>query len=219
VFRGFGLAADVIPNVVDRDRFVFRRRGRLAARFLSTRNLEPLYNVACTLRAFSHVQATHPDATLTVVGAGSQERTLRELAQQLNLRQVTFVGRVAPSDMPQQYANADIYLQSPDIDNMPLSVLEAFASGLPVVSTDAGGVPAILTNEVHGLLVPVNDDRALAAAALRLLSEPDLAPRLTAAALATTDGYAWAGVRQQWLSAYRRLATAASPAASPLETA
>lgn len=219
VFAGFGLQADVIPNVIDRERFRFRLRERPQPRFLSTRNLEPLYNVACTLRAFGHIQAAHPEATLTVVGAGSRDGALRRLVEERGLRGVIFAGRVPPSEMPRYYAGADVYLQSPDIDNMPLSVLEAFCSGLPVVSTAAGGVPAILTHEVHGLLAPLGDDRQVAAAALRLLDEPGLAARLTRAAFDSTEAFRWPPVRERWLSAYRRLAHAPVAAAIPLETA
>ena len=67
VFHRFGLPAEAIANVVDRERFAYRERDRIAPRILSTRNLEPNYNVACTLRAFARVQARRPDATLTVV--------------------------------------------------------------------------------------------------------------------------------------------------------
>jgi len=80
VFAGFGLASRVIPNTVDMDRFRFRERRQLRPRLVSTRNFEPLYNVACTLRAFAHVQARYPDATLTVVGHGSQRAALEALA-------------------------------------------------------------------------------------------------------------------------------------------
>ncbi len=80
VFARFGLAAEAIPNVIDRERFAFRRRERLRPRLLSTRNFEANYNVACTLRAFARVQARHPDATLTVVGSGSEAPALHALA-------------------------------------------------------------------------------------------------------------------------------------------
>ena len=119
--------------------------------------------MAAVLRAFARIQARRPDATLTLVGSGSQDASLRALAAELQLRNVTFAGRVPPSEIHRYYADADIYVQAPDIDNMPLSVLEAFASGLPVVSTNVGGVPAMLTHGVHGLLAPANDDQALAA--------------------------------------------------------
>jgi len=220
VFRTFGLDAEVIPNLVDRSTFAFRLRDPLRPRFVSTRNLEPLYNVACTLRAFGRIQAKYPDATLTVVGSGSQARPLEQEAVRLGLRGVRFLGRVPPDGIAACYADADLYLQSPDIDNAPLSVLEAFASGLPVVSTNAGGVPALVTDGVNGLLAPINADRSLADCALRLLDDPSLAHALSRAAHASTDRYSWDAVRPAWLSAYRGLARgAAAPAASAVHQA
>src|SRR3954463_11238397 len=144
VFASFGIASEIIPNIVDVERFRFRRRERLRPRVLSARNFEPLYNLPCTLRTFRLVQDRYPDAQLMLVGAGSQEPAIRRLARELQLNHVTFAGRVRPEDMWQSSADADIYLQTPEIDNMPASVLEAFASGCPVVATRAGGVPAIL---------------------------------------------------------------------------
>jgi L-malate glycosyltransferase len=219
VFTTFGLTAQVIPNIIDREAFTFRERGRLRPRFLSTRNLQPLYNVTCTLRAFRHIQTAVPTASLTVVGSGSELPRLRTLAASLGLTGVEFAGRVPPADMPRYYAEADVYLQSPNVDNMPLSVLEAFASGTAVVSTNAGGMPAILEDHVHGLLVPPDDDRAMADAALRLLNDEALAGRLTRQAWAATDAYTWTEVRPLWLSAYRRLAAAVPHPAAQLERA
>jgi L-malate glycosyltransferase len=214
VFARFGLAADVIPNVVDVTRFRFVPRRPLRPRLLSTRNFEPLYNVACTLRAFRTIQAHYADASLTLVGAGSEEARLRALAAELGLRSVTFAGRVPPTEIWRSYADAHVYVQTPNIDNMPSSVLEAFASGLPVVSTDAGGVPAILTDGLHGLLAPVGDHDAIAHQVLRLLSDQALVDRVTEGALASCAAYRWEIVRDQWLSLYRRLAERA-PALVP----
>jgi glycosyltransferase involved in cell wall biosynthesis len=110
---------------------------------------------------------------------------------------------VDPGDIWRFYADADIYLQTPDIDNMPASVLEAFASGCAVVSTDAGGVPAILTNGRHGLLVARNDHRRAAEAVLRLIDNPSLASELTGAAIDSCSRYQWSAVRTQWLALYQ----------------
>jgi L-malate glycosyltransferase len=205
VFARFGLAAEAIPNIIDRGRFRFRRREPLRPHLLSTRNFEANYNVACTLRAFARIQVRHPHATLTVVGSGSEAEPLRVLAAALGLRAVRFLGRVAPDDMAQHYADADVYVQTPAVDNMPLSVLEAFASGIPVVSTDVGGVRAMLTHDVHGLLVPPDDDAAIADAVCRLLAEPGLGTRLADAARRETDAYVWEAVRDRWAAAYGRL--------------
>lgn len=205
VFAGFGIRSEIIPNIVDVERFRFRGRDQLRPRVLSTRNFESLYNLPCTLRAFRLVQDRYPDATLTLVGAGSQDTAIRQLAAELRLQHVTFAGRVAPEDIWRYYAEADIYLQTPDIDNMPTSILEAFASGCPVVATRAGGVPAILADEVHGLLVPCGDHHAAGEAMLRLLQEPGRACALAQAAFETCGKYQWSSVRSQWLGLYRRM--------------
>src|SRR5207248_5034412 len=135
--------------------------------------------------AFRIVQQSRPDASLTLVGAGLREAELRRLARELDLQHVTFTGRVEPAEIADLYASHDIYIQSPNIDNMPTSVLEAYASGLPVVATAAGGVPAMLTDGEHGLLAPIDDHVALAGHVLRLLDEPELARALARNALAT----------------------------------
>jgi len=204
VFRSFAIDADVVPNIVDLRQFIYRVRDPLRPRLLCTRNFEALYNLSCVLRAFAKIQAHYPAATLTLVGSGSQETTLRKEAAALCLENVTFAGRVAPSEIHAYYANADIYVQAPRIDNMPLSLLEAFASGLPVVSTDVGGVPSMLRHGVDGLLVADNDADALADQIVKLLTDDALARRLAESAHRTLAAYQWPVVREGWLQAYRR---------------
>jgi glycosyltransferase involved in cell wall biosynthesis len=208
VFDRFGIHATIVPNLVDLARFRFRARAPLRPRLLSTRNFDSLYNVACTLRAFRIVQDRLPDASLTLVGAGPQDGALRRVAGELGLQHVVFAGRVSPSDIPAFYADHDIYVQTPNIDNMPTSVIEAYASGLPVVSTDAGGVPAILTDGRHGLLAPVGDHAAVAAQVLRLLDDPALADGIVREARAACVPCTWASVRGEWLRTYREVLSA-----------
>ncbi|MEQ1726986.1 MAG: glycosyltransferase family 4 protein [Vicinamibacterales bacterium] len=203
VFSGFGIASTIVPNVIALERFPYRSRMPLRPRLVSTRNLDGLYNVACTLRAFRRVQDVHPEASLVLVGSGAEDARLRALALELRLKHVTFAGRVPPEEIARHYDENDIYIQSPNIDNMPASVLEAFASGLPVVSTDAGGVPAILRHGQDGLLAPVDDDAALAAHVLGLLANPSWAAQLAASAHETLRACTWTHVRGQWLALYR----------------
>jgi len=212
VFAGFDIQATIVANLCDLSRFPYRERDSLGPRLLSTRNFEPLYNVACTLRAFARVQAVYPEASLTLVGGGSQEAQLRALARRLGLRQVTFTGVVAPEEIHRFYREADLYVQTPSIDNMPASVIEAFASGLPVVATRVGGVPAILEDGVHGLLAAADDDEEVASHVLMLLGNPGRARDLARAAHATCVRYEWGVLRSQWLDAYR---SALKPARAP----
>lgn len=208
VFAEHDIPAQIIPNIVDRQTFRFRLREPLRPRLLSTRNFEALYDVECTLRAFALVQRQHPDATLTLVGGGSREASLRQLAAELGLRGVTFTGRVPQDRIWEHYAANDIYVQTPAIDNMPSSILEAFASGLPVVSTRAGGVPAILTDGVQGLLAPVGDAGEVAMRVLKLLEDATLATRLARAGYEATEALTWQHVRDRWIAVYRALSVA-----------
>jgi L-malate glycosyltransferase len=207
VFADFGIAADVIPNVADVHRFVYTPRDPLRPRVLSTRNFEAHYNLPCTLRAFARLQERYPDATLTLVGSGPDEALLRSQTASLRLRNVTFAGRVQQSEMHRYYADADLYVQTPSIDNMPVSILEAFASGLPVVSTDVGGVPGMVQHGVHGLLARDDDDASIAGHLSTLLENPDYARTLAAAAFETCGRYTWPIIRDEWLAQYRELAT------------
>src|SRR5207249_6774257 len=218
VFRTFGIDATVIPNIVDLEHFRYHVREPLRPRLVSTRNFDAHYNVACTIRAFRLVQNRWPEARLTLVGGGPQEQPLRALVDRLELRHVTFAGRVMPDEIADFYAAADIFIQSPVVDNMPTSVLEAYASGLPVVSTEAGGVPAILTNGEHGLLAPLNDHRMLAAHVLSLLDDAALARRVIRAAYSACHEYTWPRVRQQWLRLYQSTLPSAAGHPAPAVT-
>jgi glycosyltransferase involved in cell wall biosynthesis len=209
VFARFGLPAQAIHNFVDADAIPHRERTTLRPVFLSNRNFESHYNVSCCIRAFARVQEKIPSASLTVAGYGSERAMLEELTQTLRLRNVRFTGRVPPSEMATLLNEADILLNSPDIDNMPLSLIEAQAAGLPVVSTSAGGIPYLVKDGETGLLVNPGDDEALARAALRLLEEPGLARRVSGAARATyLERYTWASVRDDWVRLYRDMASA-----------
>jgi glycosyltransferase involved in cell wall biosynthesis len=206
VFARFNLSAHSIFNFVDTGRFRFRERVPLRPVFFSNRNFEPLYNVGCTLRAFAIIQRRYPEASLTLAGDGSQRAELEKLARELDLRHTRFTGRVAPASMHELYDAADIYLNSPDIDNMPGSIIESFAAGLPVVTTNAGGIPYIVTDGETGLLVQRGDDEAMAACAIRLLADDGLAQKLVSRAHAECSKYSWARVRDEWLKLYLEVA-------------
>lgn len=205
VFARFGLEAEAIPNVLELDAFPYRERSPTRPAFLTSRLHEPLYNVPCVLRAFALIQQRFPNASLTVAGDGSMRPQLEQLARDLGLANTRFVGRVAWPDMPALYDNSDVYLMAPDIDNMPGSVIECLACGLPVVTTDAGGVPYIVTHDETALIVPRNDHVALAAQAMRLLQDDALAVRLARNGREACRQYAWPAVRQAWLEAYHTL--------------
>ena len=206
VFAQFGLHARAILNFVDLDGLDHRERTTIRPVFLSNRNLEPLYNVACTLRAFAIVQQRQADARLTVVGEGSERPALEALARELGLRNVEFAGKVPPQRMREFYSAADVYLNSPNIDNMPNSIIEAFASGIPVVTTNAGGIPFIVTDGETGFMVACNDHEGLARHALELIRTPALAQAVASRAREVClTRYVWLAVAEEWERLYRGL--------------
>lgn len=202
VFERHGHRARVIPNVVDPARFRYRERPRIRPALLSIRNLEPHYRVDNTLRAFAILRDRHADATLTVAGYGSEERRLRRLARALGDRGIRFAGRVEPEEVPGLYDGADIFVNSSVVDNQPVSVLEAFAAGVAVVSTPTGDIAAMVRDGETGLLVPPDDPRALAGAIAGLLESPERALLMARRARRTVEAYAWPGVRDAWASVY-----------------
>lgn len=212
VFARFGYRARVIRNIVDTSRFAYRERRPLRPRFLSTRNLEPHYRVDNTLEAFALVQRRFPDATLTVAGYGSEEGRLRGLSASLGLKGIRFVGRVEPHSMPRLYGEADIFVNSSVVDNQPVSMLEAFAAGLAVISTRVGGVTALVRDGETGLTVPFGDPGAMADAAIALLQNPEQVTAIARRARQEVEKYTWPYVRDAWAKAY---GDADTPASSP----
>ncbi|HEY0462293.1 MAG TPA: glycosyltransferase family 4 protein [Pyrinomonadaceae bacterium] len=206
VFAKYGLRATAIFNFVDDSHFKFRARAAFRPVFLSNRNFEAHYNVADVLRAFQTVQKRFPDAALVVAGFGTEESRLKRLAADLKLERVEFVGKISNDEMARLYEKADVYLNSSLVDNMPLSIIEAFSCGLPVVSYATGGIPYLVENEKTGLLVAPGDFDALAQAAIFLLENQESAKKIVAKARAEVVKYSWENVRTDWLELYARLA-------------
>jgi len=204
VFSRHGYRALVIPNVVDTSRFCYRERSPLRPHLLSVRNLESFYRVDNTLRAFALLKAQYPKATLTIAGYGREEGRLRRLAASLGNDGIRFVGRVSPGDMPGLYGEAGIFVNSSVVDNQPVSVLEAFASGLPVVSTGTGDIANLVRDGETGFLVPPDDPAAIVKAVTSLLDDPDRAVHIARRARQEVEQYTWARVREQWAALYSK---------------
>ena len=208
VFGKYGLSTQVVPNIVNLERFSSVREPKSGAslRLLVARNLEPIYDNASALRALVLVRERHPDATLVIAGSGPLRMELEQLATELGIAQaVTFTGRVDNAAMAALYRNADVMLNPSLVDNMPNSVLESLACGVPVVSTNVGGVPYLVEDERTALLVPPQAPKAMAAAILRLAAEPALAASLREAGLRQVQLYTWASVRPRLLAVYQHV--------------
>ncbi len=204
VFGEFGLQSQVVPNIVDLKQFCFREREPLRPRLLCTRGFHLYYCLDLVVRAFERVQKSFPEATLDLAGQGPLERQIRNLVHELELSGVNFAGAIPYLEISRYYDAADIFINASSLDNMPVSILEAFASGTPVVTTAPEGMSYLIQNERTGLLSQPGDAQALADNVVRLLKDPELASRLACNAHEELRRYSWETVREQWLKIYRK---------------
>jgi len=203
VFREFGLTAVVVPNLIDLSQFRYRERHPLRPHLVCTRGFQDYYSVDVVVKAFAEVKKQYPDARLDLVGGGPLEADIRRLVAALTLSGVTFTGVASRGNIGKYYDDADIFINASWLDNMPVSVIEAFGCGTPVVTTSPESMPYLVENERTGLLSPVGDEHALAANVIRLLREPELAAKLVKNAYEESRKYTWDVVRAQWLKVYQ----------------
>jgi glycosyltransferase involved in cell wall biosynthesis len=210
VFSAEGIATELLPNLIETDKFAWRGDDPRVQppTILVARHLEPIYNVACAIRAFAIVRREFSTARLVVLGSGSEAAALRELATDLRVDDaVEFTGYVAHERIGPYYERASVFLNTSNVDNVPISILEAFATGLPVVTTRAGGIPYVVTDGRTGYVVDLNDDGAAAERILRLLRDDEHGRVLARAARRTLETNSWPAVHQRLAELYLPHAT------------
>lgn len=200
IFKTFNIQATVVPNAVNLSRFAPGAQAdhgaQMAPHIIVTRNLEPIYDNESAVRALALLRKSHPQARLTLTGTGPELVRLQQLVNVLGLSTaVVFAGRLQADQMADLYRSAQLMWNPSIIDNSPNSVLEALASGVPIVSTNVGGVPYLLSNEMNGLLVEPRQPKALAKAAQRLFDDDCLRKRLVSNGLVEVQRYSWTQVR------------------------
>lgn len=196
----FGIQPVIVPNIIDLKQFNFKERVPIRPKLLVTRNLEKIYNIHCVIRSFNIIKQKYPDSRLGIAGEGSERQELEDLVNDLGLAEcVEFYGRVEHDQIQELYDEYDIFVNGSNIDNLPGTILEAFACGLPVVSTNAGGIPYMVEDSVTGLLVETNDHEALAKNIDNLLNNPALVQKLTENARKECHKYSWENVKKNLL--------------------
>lgn len=206
VFHESGLVSKAIPNLVDVSQFSFRLRKPLLPRLVCTRGFHRYYGIDVVVRAFAEVQRAYPEAHLDLVGGGPLESEIRSLVKRLGITGITFAGVASRQQIGEYYDRADIFINASRLDNMPVSILEAFAAGTPVVSTAPEGMHHLVEHERTGLLSATDDPIGLAQSVIRVLQDPELAEDLAINARDELRNYSWDVAREQWLEIYSSLA-------------
>lgn len=199
----------LIANPVDTRLFAYRHRENVRPRLVWLRSFHETYNPTLAAQVLSLLVREFPDMTLTMAGPdkgdGSFQR-VKETARELGVeRNIVFTGRLDNKEVPGFLSNADIFVNTTNVDNTPISVLEAMACGLCVVTTNVGGIPYLLEDENEALLVERNDPASMAGAIRRIVTEPDLARRLSQHARRKAEQCDWQKVLHEWKRVFTSL--------------
>jgi glycosyltransferase involved in cell wall biosynthesis len=201
----------LVPNALDVAAYPVRT-GPPGSRLAWLRSFLEFYNPQLAVQVVARLAPEFPEVSLVMVGPdrgdGSMDRT-RALSAELGVAErVSFPGGVFKAEVPARLSQADIFLNTTRVDNTPVSVIEAMACGLCVVSTDVGGLSYLVENERDALLVPSDDPEAMTAAVARVLRDPELAARLAANARRKVEGFDWGRVLPEWDRLLRSVAGA-----------
>lgn len=205
-FRKAGYETMLVPNAIDTRNYPFKPREVLVPKLLWVRAFSEIYNPKMAVQVLKHLKQNYPDAQLCMVGPdkdGTME-SVSELAAELGVS-VTFTGKLSKPDWIKLSEDYNIFLNTTHYDNMPVSVIEAMALGLAVVSTNVGGLPFLLSDGETALLVNDSDDQNMALCVQKLVDDVGFRQKMVQNAHAATRDFDVSHVAAKWVEILRNL--------------
>ena len=201
IFREYGHKNVVfIPNAINVEDYPISNRGNNIICLLWVRSFAKIYNPNLAIKVLGNLKNKGYKAELCMIGPdsdGSFELT-RQLANKLQLK-VKFTGKLTKNEWHKLSEDYNVFINTTNFDNMPVSVVEAMALGLPVVSTNVGGMAYLINNQKDGILVNREDEEAMAKAILELFSNDKLKQTIIQNARKKVENFDWKIVKQQWI--------------------
>lgn len=201
-FEKKGFTSVLIPNILEIEKYKFKNRNSFQAKLLWVRAFDEIYNPTLAIKVLKLLKQQYPDSVLTMVGPNKDDSIdeVIKLIDVLNLKDsVKITGVLKKEDWHKLSEDSDIFINTTNIDNTPVSVMESMALGLPVVSTNVGGLPYLIENNIDGLLVNKNDAELMCNAIDQLLTNNDLAITIANNARIKAVSFSWGVVKQKWL--------------------
>ena len=189
----------IIPNAIELDRFPFKERKSFAPKMLWVRRFQGRYNPMMAIKVLESLKKEYPTAELCMVGPekdGSLQKC-KEYAEKQNLK-VLFTGKLKKKEWAKVSEDYDIFLNSTNIDNTPISVIEAMALGLAIVSTDVGGMKDLIDHQENGILVPWKDEKSMVKAVKLVLADQENSAKMTLNARAKVSNFDWNIIKEDW---------------------
>lgn len=189
-----------IPNSIPLADYPVKKRSDLRPKFLWVRAFAEIYNPMLALRVFAKITKEYPEAQLCMVGPKKDKSFDKCKAYATTHKlDVIFTGRLSKREWVTLSRDYDVFLNTTRVDNTPVSLIEAMALGLPIVTTDVGGIPYLLEDQKQALLVPSDGLGEMVTAIKKLLEQPKLAAQLSASGREIAQGYDWESVKSLWL--------------------
>jgi glycosyltransferase involved in cell wall biosynthesis len=201
-FEQFGYSHLVyIPNTIVLTNYTYNPKSYECIRLLWVRSFSKIYNPTLAIKVLKLLIDQGYDAELCMVGPDSDGtlQDVSEFAQELKVP-VTFTGKLPKAEWIALAQNYNIFINTTNFDNMPLSVIEAMALGLPIVSTNVGGIPYLIADGIDGLLVSKNDAHAMVAAIIQTITDLEATRHRVSKARAKVEHFDWQTVKTQWES-------------------
>jgi glycosyltransferase involved in cell wall biosynthesis len=207
--QGYRNDIELLPNPLSLENYVFRSRAPAEPRLIWLRSFHEIYNPTLAIRVLADLKRSFPNVHLTMIGPdkgdGSFQATQR-LATELGVAdQVDFTGGVPKAEIPGYLNGGDLFINTTNIDNTPISVLEAMACGLCVVTTNVGGIPHLVTHEINGLLVDPDNSQAMSAAIQTILQDQEKAGQLSNNAREHASRFDWQAILPRWIDLFHQL--------------
>ena len=189
----------LIPNTIELVKYPFKERAIFKPNLLWVRSFAEIYNPLMAVQVLEKLYQRYPEATLTMVGPDKDgSLALCEAYARKNSLPVHFTGRLSKKDWTSLAQDHDVFISTTNFDNTPVSVMEAMALGLPVVSTNVGGMPYLIDDNIDGLLSPPDEVVAFSEKISDLLSQTAHTKEMAAKARLKVTSYDWSVVKEQW---------------------
>lgn len=201
---------EFLPNPIQLAAYSFRQRKQAAPRLVWLRAFHAIYNSALAPRVLALLADKFPEIKLTMIGPDKRDGSFelaQKVARDLGVQdRIVYTGSVPKARVPETLQLGDIFINTTNVDNTPVSVMEAMACGLCIVTTNVGGLSYLLEDGMDALLVPPDDPQAMASAVQRLLTEPELVEKFSCNARKKVEQFDWTVVLPQWEKHFTELA-------------
>ncbi|MBY0487035.1 MAG: glycosyltransferase family 4 protein [Flavobacteriaceae bacterium] len=189
-----------IPNAIELDKYTFQERNFDAPKLLWVRSFSSIYNPKMAIDVLSGIKKSYPNAALCMVGPDKENliEACKLHAEKLHLN-VKFTGKLSKEEWIELSKQYTVFINTTHFDNTPISVIEAMALGLAIVSTNVGGIPFLLTDKEHGLLVDDNDTTAMINAVDEIFKNAVVAKERCVKSRKIVEYFDWNAVKQKWI--------------------